>query len=208
MFNNYEEKNSIELLCSEIRNALKNEMYFAALTMALIIPDALGKLEYKNDNTYYAKWYDEYVKDSMGLTYNERKQHFYKDKQDPNVFDGTQCYNLRCSLFHSAGIDIEKRTKIKEFVIQLSNEPFVRGNYANTDYDYKNLKTDENGEILEESKIYQLYISANEIATGIVNAAELYIKNNKEKVNKLNKMKINQIGGIVPKSLFMRFIDE
>jgi hypothetical protein len=208
MFNNYEEKNSIELLCSEIRNALKYEMYFAALTMALIIPDTLGKLECKNGNTYYAKWYDEYVKDFMGLTYNERKKHLYKDNQDPNVFDGTQCYNLRCSLFHSAGIDIEKRTRIKEFVIQLSNEPFVRGNYANIDYDYKNLKIDENGEILEESKIYQLYISVNEIATGIVNAAELYMKNNKEKIDKLKKIKVNQTGGIAPKSLFMRYIDE
>ena len=93
-------------------------------------------------------------------------------------------------------------------MIQLSDETFVRGTYSNIDYDYENLKVDENGEILEESKIYQLYISANEIVTGIVNAAELYVKVNKEKIDKLNKIKINQRGGIAPRSLFMRSRDE
>ncbi|MBR4313373.1 MAG: hypothetical protein IKP66_00510 [Lachnospiraceae bacterium] len=208
MYKNYEEKNSIVLLCNEIRKALNNKMYFAALIMSLAVPDVLGKLEYNSDNMYYAKWYDEYVRDCMGLTYNERKQHFHRDSKDPNIFDGIQCYNLRCSLFHNAGMDLEKKTRIKEFVIQLSEEPFVRGTYANIDYDYDNLKVGENGEILEESKIYQLYISANEIATGLVDAAELYMKNNIEKIEKLDKIKINQKGGITPKNLNMRLRDE
>lgn len=208
MFKNYEEKNAIELLCVEIKNALQNKMYFSALMMALIIPDVLGKLEYEGNKEHYATWYDEYVKDSMGLTNNIRRLLFNDDNNKPNIFNGTQCYKLRCSLFHSAGTDIGKRTKIKEFVIQISDELFVRGNYANIDYDYKNLKVDEKGRISEDSKTYQLYISANEIATGIVNATEQYIKNNKEKIEKLNKIKINHTGGIAPKILCMGLKDE
>lgn len=207
MIKNYEEKNSIKLLISEIKSALNNKLYLAALTMSLIIPDILGQLEYGiKDNLYYSKWFDKYVRNIMGLTVNEIKQSFSDNDVNENRFDGEKCYKLRCSLFHRVATDIEKRTNITEFVIQLSDEPFVRGIYYCNDYDYNNIVINEDVTVSEDCKITKMYISANEISRGIVNAAEEYVSKNKDIVNGLNKIKINSIGGIVPSTLLSRSI--
>lgn len=197
---NYEEINSIELLLGEIERALKNKLYFAALIMSLILPDILGKLEYgEKDYLYYSKWFDKYVRNIMGLTVNEIKQSFSDNDLNKNRFDGKKCYKLRCSLFHRVATDIEKRTNITEFVIQLSDEPFVRGICYCNDYDYNNIVINEDGTVNNECKITKMYISANEISRGIANAAEEYIKNNDIQVDKLKKIKTNVYGGAIPK---------
>ena len=75
MMYNYEEKNSVELLIEEIKKALDNKMYFAALCVSLIIPDMLGKLECdSNEKRFYSKWFDENVRDCMMLTPKEREK--------------------------------------------------------------------------------------------------------------------------------------
>lgn len=205
MMYNYEEKNSVELLIEEIKKALDNKMYFAALCMSLIIPDMLGKLECdSNEKRFYSKWFDENVRDCMMLTPKEREKIGFVNE----TFNGDMCFKLRNSLFHKAGIDIEDRINCNEFVLQLSDEPFVKGIPYDEDYDYANLIIDEDGTVSDKCKIYKYYVSANEIITGIVNAAELYVKNNVDKINKLNKIKINSYGGAVPKLFFMRSINE
>ena len=47
-FNNYIDKNSVELLIEGIENNLKVNDYLSALTMSLIIPDILGKVAFPN----------------------------------------------------------------------------------------------------------------------------------------------------------------
>ncbi|MBR0039744.1 MAG: hypothetical protein IJP71_07060 [Lachnospiraceae bacterium] len=201
MMYNYEEKNSVELLIEEIKKALDNKMYFAALCMSLIIPDMLGKLECNSDeNRFYSKWFDENVRDCMMLTPKDREKIGFVNE----TFNGNMCFELRNSILHNAGSDIENRIKCNEFVLQLSDEPFVRGIPYDEDYDYANLIIDKDGNVSDECKIRKYYISAKEIITGIVNAAELYIKNNANRISKLSKIKINSYGGAVPKFFFKR----
>ena len=53
----------IKRIVDDINKALENNAYFAALSLALTLPDVCGKAEYPNDGTgkRYKKWYDEYV---------------------------------------------------------------------------------------------------------------------------------------------------
>ena len=50
-------------LIDDINRALENEAYFAALALALTLPDICGKAKYPNERngTRYINWYDEYV---------------------------------------------------------------------------------------------------------------------------------------------------
>lgn len=194
MRNNYVEKNSIELLIEEIKRALDNKMFFAALTLSLILPDVLGKLEF--NETWYKKWYNKYVKDHFGLTINDKEN----DEFVEATLDGDKCYKLRNSLFHSAGTDIEKKTQTDDFVIQLSDEPFVRGMNYYEDIDINKLKYLKVGDEVEEKcKVIKMYVSANEISNNIVDAAEKFMNNNKEKVKNI---KINTRGGVMPEVFF------
>ena len=48
-------------IIDEIEKALSHDLYFAALNLALTLPDICGKAEYPNLRTgeRYKKWYDE-----------------------------------------------------------------------------------------------------------------------------------------------------
>ena len=53
----------IKKLITEINEALSNNLYFAALSLALTLPDICGKAEYpeKGSTSRYKLWYDEYI---------------------------------------------------------------------------------------------------------------------------------------------------
>jgi hypothetical protein len=71
-------------LLIQIDQAMKVNLYYAAVAIALTIPDICASLEADPDNGYwateakYVKWFDD----------NARK-HF------PEQFDGSDCYHLR-----------------------------------------------------------------------------------------------------------------
>ena len=50
-FNNYVDKNSIELFIDEIEKNIESKNYLSALHLALSIPDMLGKIAYRRQGT-------------------------------------------------------------------------------------------------------------------------------------------------------------
>lgn len=53
----------IEKLIEEIDNALSHDLYFAALSLALTLPDICGRTEHPTANVTarYISWYNEYM---------------------------------------------------------------------------------------------------------------------------------------------------
>ena len=188
IFNNYRDVNSIEPLLSEIEKALELRMYYAALHMALSIPDILSQAAYdlnKGGKRPYIKWFNENVRNSVfGYLYSENPLHNENDNT-PEI-NGEVCYALRCALLHDGGNDIEDNTKINEFVLSFTNEDFVRGDYAGVEP-----KFDKSGTYIGDK--HYLYISCKGLCVDLVNSAKTFIKNNPN----LNyqKIRINGNGG-------------
>lgn len=73
-------------LLDQIESSLKNGEFYLALFTSLALPDMCGALGSKNgraNNNRYRAWFDKYV----GPKY-------------PWMFDGSNCYALRCSILH------------------------------------------------------------------------------------------------------------
>jgi len=82
-------------LVDSVRKDLQNENWYAALFMALTLPDICGKIQYPKElsQARYVKWFNKYL------------SHKYTSEVGPsrerNVFlSGEDCYALRCSLLH------------------------------------------------------------------------------------------------------------
>ncbi len=106
----------VDKIVHEIEQALDNNMFISALSLALILPDMCGKAAYPNlkSGARYKKWYSEY----MGKY------------EKPPMVDGVQMpymnaevvYQLRCSLFHQGDLSIDnekinEKNIIDDFVI-------------------------------------------------------------------------------------------
>lgn len=219
MPNNYEEKNSIELLFDEIEKALNAELYLIALMTALTIPDVMSKIEYGNGGgSNYAKWIDEYVIDMFGRKYGDRvtkrevknyKNGKLLDKTDneryletPTEVCGDNCYQLRCSLLHDVKNVIHGSEKlgknrkyvwIDECVLQFTKEEFTKGIMNGYDTYLKELP---DGEIVTLAEKF-CYINVKELCNDIIRGAKNYI-NDKEVKAKMPMIKVNNGGGKMP----------
>ena len=101
-------------LISDINKARENECYFAALALALTLPDVCGKAEYptlKNGDRY-KRWYDEHVG-----TY-EKCSCEWCQKHPMPYLSGEIIYSLRNALLHQGTPGIDGR-KIKDPVNQV-----------------------------------------------------------------------------------------
>ena len=216
MYKNYEEKNSIEVLIDEVEKALTNELYLIALISALTIPDVFCKIEYGNgggDN--YVKWVDNFVVDSFGIKYGDKKYlgRYERDESDvgcnktlnekylnsPTAMCGDNCYQLRCSLLHDIKNEIKgskksgkerKFTWIDECVLQFTKEEIVNGIKSGYDTYLKELPS---GKIVMVAEKF-CYINVRELCHDIIRGAKEYIKN-KGIEEKLPKIKVNNGGG-------------
>lgn len=187
-FNNYEDKNSLELFINEIERSIESKNYLIALHMALSIPDMLGKLVYSDLNVFerYQRWFDENVIETIsGQLYSKNPLTLPSDFPEMN---GAVCYMLRCKFFHEGINDINygKANNIDEFVLSYTDSDFVNGKSA--------------GYVAEEfndgTKHYYnkyLYVSCRGLCKEIVNAAKTFFVNNPN----LNypKIRINNRGG-------------
>lgn len=195
--NNYNDVDSLELLITEINKAIASKMYLSALHMSLSIPDMLGQIAYKKDKSNrYVRWFNDNVKDGVfGYLYSKNP---LCDLEDNIKMSGEVCYALRCKLFHEGINDIEKKTtgKINEFVLCFTDEDFVRGEYAGTDYDFK--KCDP--AIGECPQINYLYISCKGLCNDIVRAAIDFRKKNPNL--DYPRIRINEGGGRFNSDLF------
>ena len=113
-------------IVDDINRALDNDAYFAALSLALTLPDVCGKAEYPNESNgkRYIKWYDEYV--------GKYEQCPCKECQTNKMpyLSGEVVYSLRNSLLHqwTPNIDSKKikneANQVDEFtlIIEKKNE--------------------------------------------------------------------------------------
>lgn len=93
------DSNMIKKIINEIDKCLEQDLYLAALTMALTLPDACAKVEYpeiKQNKRRYLKWtYEKMDK------YDIPKQRNDEEGVPKFVhFDGFLLYDLRCRLLH------------------------------------------------------------------------------------------------------------
>ena len=114
----------LELL-GELDKCLENNLYFAALNIALTLPDICGKAEYPAEGVTarYIKWYNEYIGKY------ERPDSPYSDEMP--YISGEVLYNLRNSIFHQGNPNITKdaikdqNCKIDHFSLVFSQSLFT-----------------------------------------------------------------------------------
>lgn len=91
----------IQRIINDIEKSLDNDCFFAALALALILPDICGKAKYPKLSTKkrYIDWYDEYV--------GAYEKCPGQEKIVPYL-SGEVIYSLRCSFLHQGNPNIEK----------------------------------------------------------------------------------------------------
>lgn len=82
----------INHIVNEIKIAYQNGLYMSALSLALMLPDICGKVEYPKlcPGKRYKKWFEEYIGRYEKPTVQE-------DTQTPYLSDEV-AYQLRCSV--------------------------------------------------------------------------------------------------------------
>lgn len=112
-------------IIDEIEKALSHDLYFAALNLALTLPDICGKAEYHDLRTgeRCKKWYDE----NVGVT--EKPPKCTEDEPEMPYLSGEVVYSLRCSLLHEGNPNLQKNGKrpipIDRFSLVIQSEqPF------------------------------------------------------------------------------------
>lgn len=120
-----------------IEKSLQNNNWYAALTLALTMPDICGKLETPNQHTNkrYIRWFEKYLGD------------FYRANiggEEIVFLTGRDAYALRCSYLHGGEADISKQKQqeiLKDFVFLTSEDPEKRGSHCNKIMDTLQLDT-------------------------------------------------------------------
>ena len=107
-------------LIEEINTALSHNLYFAALSLALTLPDICGKAEYPSAGVTfrYISWYNEYIGQ-----YEQCPCDACKEVQSPYL-SGEIIYNLRNSFLHQGAPNIDS-SKIKDSANKLDEFTLV-----------------------------------------------------------------------------------
>lgn len=87
---------------SDIREALNNKTYIAALALALTLPDICSQVENNRSNgnrTMYIDWVNKYMPPE---SFEAALSGFEKQE-----FDGEMCYSLRCKILHNGNTDVK-----------------------------------------------------------------------------------------------------
>lgn len=85
----------------EIRKALKNECYFAALALSLTLPDICSQVdngEMNGNRSLYINWFYSYVKHDCF--------YFPMTGFETPTFDREMCYLLRCKILHNGSTEV------------------------------------------------------------------------------------------------------
>ena len=112
----------IDRYLDSIIRSLESKNWYAALFIALAIPDICGALEHPNEKSgvRYVNWYNKYMLTKYSSTLGPL--------QELHVFlSGDDCYALRCSLLHEGTGDIEKQKISKILESVRFNEPSDKG---------------------------------------------------------------------------------
>jgi hypothetical protein len=123
----------IDRYLDSIVKSLECKNWYAALFIALTIPDICGALENPDESSSgrYVSWYDKYMlpkySSSMGPL---REVHVF--------LSGDDCYALRCSLLHEGTGNVGKQRISKTLESVHFNEPSGKGGMLHCNQ-YKNV---------------------------------------------------------------------
>ena len=163
-------------IINEIKSALINEEFYAALALALTLPDACGKAEFPNEKNRkrYIGWYDKYVGEY------EKPPKVYQDNNSGIQFDempymsGEIIYSLRCSFLHQENPSIEKsdirdpRCKVTHFTLIIAGA--INGGSCSV-----------SSSPIMDSEERTLEINIVNLCSKLCNVAKSYYVDNKEK---------------------------
>ena len=94
----------IERIISDCEQALDHNLYFAALSLALTLPDICAKAKYPNEKSNkkrYVDWYEEYIGQ------HQKHPQLFEESDDFPYASGQIIYSLRCSLLHQGTPNID-----------------------------------------------------------------------------------------------------
>ena len=164
-------------IIDEVNKSLDNNLYLAALSLVLTIPDICGKAEFPNlekqTKKRYIKWFDEHI------------GQYEEDPDDVDIkcphLSGEVIYSLRNSVLHQGTPNLDKDeihnedNKIDRFV--LIKEPKNEfGIYSDSS------SCSPEGWWMSQKDIKRTYhMSIRRLCFLICGAAEVYYENNKEK---------------------------
>ncbi len=104
-------------LLSALRRCVKEENWYAAITMALTLPDICGSIDSpgrRNSEARSVAWFDRYV------------SHAYRDTFEGVEYifmTGGDCYALRCAALHQGTFDVSDqraRDVVERFILHHS----------------------------------------------------------------------------------------
>lgn len=104
----------MERFTKAIEKSIKSENWYAALTLALTMPDICGQISYPdlrgpgNSKKRYIKWFDRYM------------LHHYESPFHGEGFifmSGGDCYALRCALLHEGRDDVTGQSARRKEVL-------------------------------------------------------------------------------------------
>ncbi len=112
----------IEVYVNDIKRSLENECYFAALSLALTLPDMCGMAEYPNESLVgkrYIDWYNKYLGGYMAPVRGDLCEN------NPWL-NGEIIYNLRNTFLHQGSPNVIS-SKVKDEANQIDRFVLVLG---------------------------------------------------------------------------------
>ena len=113
-------------LVDSTRQAVRDQNWYAALTLALTLPDIAAKLDGRagGSERRYVSWFDDYLAANYRDQLLEANE-CYADQ----MFEGGDCYALRCAYLHEGDFDFSDhraRNALERihFVVMLPGEVF------------------------------------------------------------------------------------
>lgn len=172
----------IERIFADVEKALNADCYFAALSLALTIPDICGKAEYpteKKIGKHYKDWYNRYIGEYEIPPYNKeiREEHWMP------YLSGEVVYSLRNSMLHQGTPNInsdrmeEECNHVDQFIIKLEekNRYDNYGDFGKQGRDYK-------GHVIERAYT----VSVRRLCLILCHTGKGYYQENKEKFDFFN----------------------
>lgn len=149
---------------ADIKNALSNKTYIAAISLALTLPDICSQIEHKtseSSKTNYINWVDgHFPPEYFNTCFNGFEE---------QTFTGNMCYSLRCSVLHSGSTDV-KSTRL-----QVSVDKFVLTKPGDDKY-YKGYTYSEETQD-DGSMIKTTYIAIDYLCECLCDVAEEFYNN-------------------------------
>lgn len=158
----------MENLINSIKQSLENRNWYAALTLALTLPDIAGKIEYPSQRSSrfrYCEWFENFILDYYTSEIGPKKK-------KTTFLSGRDCYALRCTYLHEGNSEItgqSARETLNDFQFVAPQE--------------NSLIVIHNNRINDKLQL-QVDIFCNDIINGINN----WVKTNSDDIKKLERL--------------------